>query len=93
MVGFGLMFLVQNVALLVWGADLRGYDYLAEPVAIGGARFTANKLVVFALALAFSAALIVVLRATLLGKGGARDDAVADRRAARRHRHASGCIR
>ena len=66
---FGLMFLVQNFAQLVWGGDLRGYDYLAEPVAIAGAQFAANKLLLLALALAFSAGLIVVLRTTLLGKG------------------------
>lgn len=69
MVSFGLMFLVQNFAQLAWGADLRGYDYLAQPVAIGGAQFAANKLLLFALALAFSGALIAVLRTTLLGKG------------------------
>jgi branched-chain amino acid transport system permease protein len=69
MVAFGLMFLVQNFAQQVWGADLRGYDYLAEPVALGGAQFTANKLVLLALSLAFSVALIVLLRRTLLGKG------------------------
>jgi len=69
MVSFGLMFLVQNFAQLAWGADLRGYDFLSEPVAIGGAQFAANKLLLLALALAFSAALIVVLRTTLLGKG------------------------
>jgi branched-chain amino acid transport system permease protein len=69
MVSFGLMFLVQNFAQLAWGADLRGYDFLSGPVAIGGAQFAANKLLLLALALAFSAALIVVLRTTLLGKG------------------------
>ena len=73
MVCFGLMFLVQNFASLVWGGDLRGYDYLTEPVAVplpsGHAQFAANKLVVLALALAFSVALIVLLRMTLLGKG------------------------
>jgi branched-chain amino acid transport system permease protein len=69
MVCFGLMFLVQNFASWVWGGELRGYDYLAEPVAIGGAQFAANKLLVLALSLAFSAALIVLLRFTLLGKG------------------------
>ena len=63
------MFLVQNFAQWLWGGELRGYDYLAEPVAIGGARFAANKLLLLALALAISAALIVVLRTTLLGKG------------------------
>ena len=66
---FGLMFLVQNFAQLLWGGDLRGYDFLAGPVAIGGAQFAANKLLLIAMALVFSAALIVVLRATLLGKG------------------------
>ena len=69
MVSFGLMFLVQNFAALLWGGDLRGYDFMADPVAIGGAQFAANKLLLFALALAFSAALITVLRKTLLGKG------------------------
>ena len=69
MVSFGLMFLVQNFAQALWGGDLRGYDYLADPVKIGGAQFAANKLVLLALALAFSAALITVLKTTLYGKG------------------------
>jgi branched-chain amino acid transport system permease protein len=69
MVCFGLMFLVQNFASLIWGGDLRGYDYLTQPVAIGDAQFAINKLVVFGLALLFSGSLIVLLRTTLLGKG------------------------
>jgi branched-chain amino acid transport system permease protein len=69
MVAFGLMFLVQNFANWMWGGDLRGYDYLTEPVKFGGAQFAGNKLLVFALALAFAAAMIVLLRQTLLGKG------------------------
>ncbi len=68
LVSFGLMFLVQNVAYLIWGADLRGYSFLDEPVEIGGARFTANRLVVFGFAVAASLALIAVLRFTLVGK-------------------------
>jgi len=69
MVSFGLMFLVQNFAQSVWGGDLRGYDYLAEPVAIGGAQFAGNKLLLLGLALVISGALIALLRLTLLGKG------------------------
>jgi branched-chain amino acid transport system permease protein len=69
MVAFGLMFLVQNFVSWVWGGELRGYDFLTTPVPIGGAQFAANKLVVFALALVFAGALIVLLRLTLLGKG------------------------
>jgi branched-chain amino acid transport system permease protein len=69
MVAFGLMFLVQNFAQVVWGADLRGYDFMTDPVAFGSAQFAANKLLLLALSLGFSVALIVLLRLTLLGKG------------------------
>ena len=68
MVAFGLMFLVQNFASWMWGGELRGYDYMTEPVKLGEAQFAANKLLVFFLALVFSGALIVLLRMTLLGR-------------------------
>src|SRR5262245_43886812 len=67
-VGFGLMFLIQNAAFLAWGADLRGSGYLARPVEIAGARFGANRVVVFAFAVALSLVLPAVLRFTLFGK-------------------------
>jgi branched-chain amino acid transport system permease protein len=69
MVAFGLMFLVQNIVSYIWGGELRGYDFLTNPVPVGSAQFAANKLLVFALALVFAGALIVLLRMTLLGKG------------------------
>jgi len=69
MVAFGLMFLVQNAVSWLWGGDLRGYDFLTDPVKFGGAQFAGNKLLVFALALLFAGALIVLLRLTLYGKG------------------------
>ncbi|MES2911041.1 MAG: branched-chain amino acid ABC transporter permease [Pseudomonadota bacterium] len=69
MVAFGLMFFVQNFVSMVWGGDLRGYDYLTDPVKFGDAQFAGNKLLVFGLALLFSGALILLLKMTLLGKG------------------------
>ena len=69
MVSFGLMFLIQNLVSAIWGGELRGYDYMADPVVIGNAQFAGNKLVVFAMALVFSLGLMVLLRKTLLGKG------------------------
>jgi branched-chain amino acid transport system permease protein len=69
MVAFGLMFFVQNFASWLWGGDLRGYDFLTDPVKLGPMQFAGNKLLVFLLALAFSGGLIVLLRQTLLGKG------------------------
>lgn len=68
MVAFGLMFLVQNLVSLLWGGELRGYDYLTDPVKLGQAQFAGNKLLVFGLALLFSGVLIALLRLTLLGK-------------------------
>src|SRR5262249_57715797 len=62
------MSLSQIVAYLVWGADLRGYEYLAQPVEVAGVRFGANRLVVFLFALVVSLVLLAVLRFTLLGK-------------------------
>lgn len=69
MVAFGLMFLIQNLVSYIWGGELRGYDYMADPVVMGGAQFAGNKLLVFAMALIFSLGLMVLLRKTLLGKG------------------------
>lgn len=68
LIGFGLMFLVQNAALLIWGADLRGYDFLSGSVEFGGVRLGANRLLVFGFAIGASLALLAVLRYTLLGK-------------------------
>ncbi|MFN5509160.1 MAG: branched-chain amino acid ABC transporter permease, partial [Burkholderiales bacterium] len=69
MVAFGLMFLIQNLVSSIWGGELRGYDYMADPVVMGGAQFAGNKLLVFSMALIFSLGLMVLLRKTLLGKG------------------------
>ncbi|HEY5637584.1 MAG TPA: branched-chain amino acid ABC transporter permease [Burkholderiales bacterium] len=68
LVGFGLMYLVQNLVYMKWGADLRGYTFLAETVEIGGARFMANRLTIFAFAVGASLALLAVLRFTMIGK-------------------------
>jgi branched-chain amino acid transport system permease protein len=65
---FGLLFIVQNIALTVWGSDIRGYSYLAFPVNFGGARFEANRLVALAFAIAISLAFYLFLAHTRLGK-------------------------
>jgi branched-chain amino acid transport system permease protein len=69
MVAFGLMFLVQNLVSWLWGGDLRGYDFMTEPVSVAGAPVAGNKLLVFVLSLVFSLGMLALLRATLLGKG------------------------
>jgi branched-chain amino acid transport system permease protein len=66
--GFGFMFILQNLALMIWGADLRGYDFMTTSLYYGQVVITENRVLVLVLALAISAVLIPVLRFTMLGR-------------------------
>lgn len=67
LISFGLLFILQNVALLVWSADIRGYSYLDRPLAVWGMTFPANRVVAFAVAAALTVALFVFLKGTMAG--------------------------
>lgn len=69
LISFGLLFILQNVALLLWTPNIQGYQYLATPVHIFGALFPANRVVAFAVAAVTSGVLVVFLQATLPGMG------------------------
>lgn len=68
LLSFGILFTAQNVALLVWSADLRGYSYLSSPLRLFGAPFAANRGVAAAVALAVGALFYAFLRRSLVGK-------------------------
>jgi branched-chain amino acid transport system permease protein len=77
---FGLLFIIQNLAILIWGADMKGYSYLAFPVNFGGAKFAANRLVTLGFALAIGLVFYLFLARTRLGKAiraAAQDPAAA----------------
>ena len=65
---FGLVFIIQNVAILIWGADIKGYSYLAFPVNFGGAKFAANRLVTLGFAIIIGLVFYLFLARTRLGK-------------------------
>jgi branched-chain amino acid transport system permease protein len=65
---FGLLFIIQNVAILTWGADIKGYTFLAFPVNFWGAVFAANRLVTLVFALVIGAVFYLFLARTRLGK-------------------------
>jgi branched-chain amino acid transport system permease protein len=67
LISFGLLFAVQNGALLVWSADLRGYEYLAVPLHVAGAVVPANRVVAASVALGLSLAFYAYLRVTVTG--------------------------
>ena len=65
---FGLLFIIQNVALLSWGPDMKGYSFLTNTVDLGGAIYAQNRLIAFFLALIFGIALYIFLSRTRIGK-------------------------
>jgi len=65
---FGLLFIIQNVAILIWGADIKGYSYLAFSVSFGGAKFAANRLVTLGVAIIIGLVFYLFLARTRLGK-------------------------
>ena len=65
---FGLLFIIQNIALLIWKADIRGYSYLDSSVSIFGSIFAANRLVALLFAVVISLVFYLFLTRTRLGK-------------------------
>jgi branched-chain amino acid transport system permease protein len=65
---FGLLLILQNVAVLLWTADYRVISWAGETVALGPVSVAANRVIVLAAALALTAAMFVALQHTMLGK-------------------------
>lgn len=68
LLSFGLLFVLQNIAVLLWSSDLRGYSYLAVPLRFLGAVFPANRILAAAVALLLSVAFYLFLKKSLAGK-------------------------
>ena len=65
---FGLLFVLQGVALVAWGGTDRAYSFLSVPVNIFGAVIGANRLVVIIAALTLSGAVYAFLRFAPMGR-------------------------
>jgi branched-chain amino acid transport system permease protein len=80
LVSFGIMYVLQNVAMKIWGSAPKGYDFMKTPVSVGSAVFSANRLIVLVFAILISAAFYLFLGHTRLGKSiraAAQDPAAA----------------
>jgi len=65
---FGLLFIVQNLALIIWGAPVKGYSYLAYPINFLGAVFSANRIVTLITSVIISVVFYLFLARTRTGK-------------------------
>ena len=65
---FGLLFIIQNLALMGWGANYRAYSYLNFGVDLGGAIFSANKLVILGFAVVIGVGFYLFLARSRIGK-------------------------
>jgi branched-chain amino acid transport system permease protein len=65
---FGLLYVIQNAAILIWGAEVKGYSYLTTSVTIGGAVFPTNRVVTCLIAIGIGLAFYLFLARTRLGK-------------------------
>jgi len=65
---FALLFIIQNIASIAWGPEIRGYSYLRVPVNLAGAVFGANRLVTLGFAIVVGLAFYLFVARTRMGK-------------------------
>ena len=68
LISFGLMFVLQNVALQIWGSQQQVYAFLQRSVNILGTAIALNRLVVLLFAVAISLLFYLFLQKARLGK-------------------------
>ena len=81
LVAFGLLYVVQNIALLIWKGVPRQYIWLSSGVDIGGVSFTLNNVIALAVAVALGVGFYVFVNRSRLGKAiraAAQDPATAE---------------
>lgn len=81
LVAFGLLYVVQNIALLIWKGVPRQYIWLSSGVDILGVRFALNNVIALAVAVALGVAFYVFVNRSRLGKAiraAAQDPATAE---------------
>jgi branched-chain amino acid transport system permease protein len=65
---FALLFIIQNIASIGWGPEIRAYSYLRVPVNLAGAVFGANRLVTLGFAIVIGLAFYLFVTRTRMGK-------------------------
>ena len=77
---FGIYFIVQNIARLIWGTRAHSYLYLVNSVPVDGTQFAENRIIAAAFAVAIGIVFYLFLERTRTGKAiraAAQDTATA----------------
>jgi branched-chain amino acid transport system permease protein len=64
---FGLLFIMQGIALVAYGGQLYSYSYLSIPLSVLGSTIAANRLLALAVAVAIGLAIYIALTRTRAG--------------------------
>jgi branched-chain amino acid transport system permease protein len=65
---FGLMFIIQNVALIIWTSQIHGYSYLTQPISFYGAQFGTNRFIALGFSIGIGVIFYLFLARTRMGK-------------------------
>lgn len=65
---FGVLIIIENLALLIWGADFRGYSYLTSSVSILSIPVAMNRMVASLIAVLVCLGFYLFLSRTLFGR-------------------------
>ena len=65
---FGLLFVIQNVALIIWGGDMRALSFYNFGINLWGAVFAANRLIALIFAVVIGVGFYLFLVRTRMGK-------------------------
>ena len=68
LMAFGLLFVIQSIAIFIWGTNIQGYSFMAYSVYLGDIRFSANRLVILVLAILICFLFYLFLTRTRTGK-------------------------
>jgi branched-chain amino acid transport system permease protein len=80
LVAFGLLYIVQNIGLLIWGGTPRAINWLTSGVDILGVQFALSNVIALAIAVTLGVAFYVFVNRSRLGKAiraAAQDPATA----------------
>ena len=68
LLAFGILFIIQSLAIYLWGTQIKGYSFMAYSVYLGDIRFSANRLLILFFAVFLCVLFYLFLTRTRPGK-------------------------